>query len=359
MTLETTAPARFCQGGSSLTEHVRKVMKRYVPMVVGSLDGFLAKQTPESFVQVEESVHKLLSRLADQMVGSLVEQLLQDRSRTEWIVEDFRGADPRKLRHRGWRTTTVRFLGGTRFRFKTPYLSTDREGAKGRRRGVGRRGEAGGGVYPVLEHLGIRHQATPALASLVAKQSVRCGSFEEAREALEEQGVHMDAKGVRRLALDFGDDALEQREERRAAAARGESFSDEFVGKRVVISIDGGRLRLREGGRRGRKGKNGHRRYQTPWREPKIFTIYVIDEKGRKIRSIRPILDGTLGDADAAFDLLVTELLLRGGGRCNLIVATGDGAPWIWLRVKKLVHALGLSAEQIVEVADFYTGAHK
>ncbi len=123
-----------------------------------------------------------------------------------------------------------------------------------------------------------------------------------------------------------------------------------------MISTDGGRIRLREGGRRGRKGKGGRRRFRTPWREPKFVVAYVIDEKGRRDPAVLVIYDGTPGDADATFDLLVTELKLRGASKAKEIIMTADGARWIGDRAYDLARSLGLAPERIVKVADFYHG---
>jgi hypothetical protein len=53
-----------------------------------------------------------------------------------------------------------------------------------------------------------------------------------------------------------------------------------LAGKRVVISLDGGRLRIRST-KRGKKTKKGRSRYHTYWWEPKLLVIYVVNGKGR------------------------------------------------------------------------------
>ena len=47
-------------------------------------------------------------------------------------------------------------------------------------------------------------------------------------------------------------------------------------GRRVVISTDGGRIRIRKN-KRGPKTKKGSNRYSTDWREPKLLIIYVVN----------------------------------------------------------------------------------
>ena len=79
-----------------------------------------------------------------------------------------------------------------------------------------------------------------------------------------------------------------------------------------------------------------------------------MDEKGRKLREVPPIYDGTPGDADEVFGILIAELRLRGAARAKRIVVTGDGASWTPNRAQLLATALGVESERIVRVADFY-----
>jgi hypothetical protein len=126
------------------------------------------------------------------------------------------------------------------------------------------------------------------------------------------------------------------------------------VGKRVVVAVDGGRLRERlSSGRGRRRADTGHRRYDTPWREPKMLVIYAVDEAGQVDSSFRPVYDGTLGDCDATWKMLVAYLLaLVAAGAKDLIVA-GDGARWIWERVGDLTARLGLTPERCHQVIDW------
>jgi hypothetical protein len=330
------------------------VLETVVPEILAAVDEFLAERTAESLLRLEENVLQALRFAASHIVGAVVSFLHRDAEWVKAAVRTLSDLASRPLRHRGRRSTPVRFLGGARLCLDTPYLSEDRRQRPGKRRRVGRRGAAGTGSYPVLEALGIRAQATPALASEVARQTVRCGSIEEAHQALAERGVQLDRKTVRTLALKVGEEALAQRDARGLAAACSTACSEELAGRRIVVSADGGRIRLREGGKCGRKGKKGRRRFRTPWREPKVVTVYTIDDIGRRDREVRPIYDGTLEDADAAFAILITELRLRGAARATEIILAADGAPWIWNRADELARALGLPPERIVKVADFY-----
>src|SRR5437870_5616206 len=85
------------------------------------------------------------------------------------------------------------------------------------------------------------------------------------------------------------------------------AFADSVAGRRVVISSDGGRLRLRET-KRGPKTTKGRRRSPGAWREPKVLLIYVVDAEGKCASSFAPVIDATLKGPDAVFALLRTSL---------------------------------------------------
>lgn len=347
-------PVHVPEGRLDPRHYVDAVLARFAGDIAEVILPLASMPTAGNLHQTEETLRRLLGVLASHLMAGLIAWIHKDPDWSVPAIARVRGADPRKLRHRGFRWTVIGFLGGACIRLLTPYFSVSRRGAPGARRAVGRRGQAGGGCYPLLEALGIHHQTSPALAGEVARESARCSSFEEASTALRERGIHPDAKGVSTVAMSVGTEALRQRERRVALAAEGKEITDEFAGRRVVVSIDGGRVRTREGGQRGRRGKGARRRYQTPWREPKLYAVYTIDSKGRKVASHRPLYDGTLGDADRIFDLLTAELKLRGAARARGITIIGDGAPWIWTRAQGLAKALGIARTRITLVADFY-----
>ena len=85
------------------------------------------------------------------------------------------------------------------------------------------------------------------------------------------------------------------------------TFEDTVTGRRVVISSDGGRLRLREH-KRGPKTKKGRKRYTGAWREPKVLIVYVVDAEGKRDARFAPVMDATLKGPDVVFALLRTYL---------------------------------------------------
>jgi hypothetical protein len=216
-----------------------------------------------------------------------------------------------------------------------------------RRKGQRRAGKRYAGVYAGLVLLGIYDRCTPALASEVSLCAAMLGSLDEAQAVLADRGVELDTKTVRTIAYRYAARArLEQQIERTV-------FEDTVAGRRVVISSDGGRLRLRET-KRGPKTKKGRRRYTGAWREPKVLIVYVVDAEGKRDASFAPVIDATLKGPDAVFALLRTYLQRLNITQADQVLFIADGAPWIWKRVPLLVHALGLAAEQVHELLDFY-----
>lgn len=339
---------------SQIPELVRAAVGLFSSRVEERLLAFVDQPSREGFLEVEQDVLRLFSMMSCHAVAGVVGLLHKNEGWVAKAVAAERARSTRRLRHLGWRPTVVRFLGGVVLSLSTPYLSQSLRGRPGPTRGVGRRGETGTGRYPVFEALGVMHRTTPALASEVARQSVRTASFVEAQQALAERGIDVTKETVRAISVKVGREALRQRDARLSAAASGETFTEEFVGERVVISADGGRLRVREGGERGRKGKSRHRRFRTPWREPKLVSAYLVDKEGKKKRKAAPLYDGTLEDADAAFRILAAELKLRGAAKAKELVLVADGARWIWDRADELARFLGIDPSRIVKVADFY-----
>ena len=129
-------------------------------------------------------------------------------------------------------------------------------------------------------------------------------------------------------------------------------FADTVAGRRVVISSDGGRIRLRET-KRGPPTKKGRRCSTGAWREPKGLSVYVVDAAGKREASFAPFIDATRKGPDAVFALLRSDLQQLGITQADPILFIADGAPWRWKRVPLLVQAVGLAAEQVHALLDF------
>jgi hypothetical protein len=123
-----------------------------------------------------------------------------------------------------------------------------------------------------------------------------------------------------------------------------------------VISVDGGRTRLRRTKRGRRKQKSNRHGYYGDWREPLLLTIYVVDHKGQKINTTElPITnDGTFGHHEACLQLLELHLSRLGIHTCAQVLLLADGALWIWSKIPPLLKRLGCPVDRITELLDFY-----
>jgi len=195
--------------------------------------------------------------------------------------------------------------------------------------------------------LGINERCTSAFAAEVSLLAAMLGSLAEARDVLAERGMRIDIKVLRRITYRFSERArLSQRLE-------GLGFDENVIGRRVVISLDGGRIRLREN-KRGRKTAKGRTRYRGAWREPKLFIIYVVDADGKMERHFMPIMDALIRGPDTLFKWLRSYLGQLQITAADQVLFVADGARWIWNRIAALVQGLGLRADQVYELIDFY-----
>jgi len=205
------------------------------------------------------------------------------------------------------------------------------------------------GVYAGLILLGIHDRCSPALASMVSSWSALLSSFEEVRQVLFDRGMKLGIKVIRKLTYRYAERARAEQQAGRIPLNDG----DLLDGRRVVISTDGGRTRLREK-KRGPKTKKDRIRFRGAWREPKLLIIYVVDAQGKQEKSFSPFIDGCFNGPDGVFHLLQGYLNSLHIQDSDKILFVADGAHWIWNRIPELVKALGLAPDRVYELIDFY-----
>jgi hypothetical protein len=244
---------------------------------------------------------------------------------------------PSRMRNEGLPTVRIRTSRGGEVCVETPYFLP--KGGARRRKGQG--------IYPTLVLLGIHDHCTPLLASTVSRSVAMLGSLSEAQAHLEQEGIDLDVKTVRNIAYRFAARA-------RAAQKAGHfPLGPDVQGRRVVVSFDGGRIRVRRK-KRGPRTKKNRCRFHTDWREPKLLILYVVGDDGRPLHSWAPIIDGTLRGPDAVVALLISYARQVHLSAADKVLFIADGAPWIWNRLGAIITALGLRAEQVLTLIDFY-----
>jgi len=309
-------------------------------------------QTPEDMLQLEQRLSVAAAQTADQMVLVQLTRAHEAEAFVRQAIAQARAQSPVPLVHKGVRMTSVLLLGGTRVVIETPYLREDRRGRRGRRRRT--RGPHGAGCYPVLEALGIADHVSPATRSEIALHVVQAASYREAAAMLARRGLACDVSSLVRLSMATAEASTRLRDAALAAAlSLPVAPNGPLAGKRVRVSLDGGRVRTRRR-HRGRKTVKGRHGFSTPWREPRLLVIDILDVQGRPDRLRLPLYDGLLGDAEAVWALLIGYLRLLGAAYAEVVECIADGAEWIWHRVERLGRLAEIPAAKLVEVLDFY-----
>jgi hypothetical protein len=322
--------------GRNYCDEYRPRIQAQLEKIAKFADTDRAVSDAEELEALEREIRQLTEHLGGLLVGYQLQQVLSSealRAEEAALVRDW----PKRLNSDGLVKVTIRTAQGLACEVQARYYR--HKGRSGAKRGRG--------LYPGLVLLGIHNRCTPGLAGEVSQLSAILGSLEEARAVLSGRGVVLNIKTVRAVSYAYAERA--RRQQQLGVLA----FEQTVAGRRVVISCDGGRVRLREP-KRGRKTAKGRRRYQGAWREPKLIIIYVVDDTGRLEKHFAPLIDGLLKGPDAVFKLLRGYLTQLGIEQADQVLFVADGAPWIWNRVARLFAALGLRAEQCYELVDFY-----
>ena len=315
--------------------HLRTALRR-------ALEFEARAPAPRSAEEAEQCEEQLRA-IADEFFGALLTPVLQ-RAVCSAAVGDAASALvrhlPRRMRSDGLETVNVRTSRGTTVPVTTPYY----------REKHARRAKRRPGLYPALVVLGIYDRCTPKLASDASRAVAMLSSLAEAQAQLRSDGIALDIKTLRSTAYRY---AARARAAQQSAAC---GLLDRVTGKRVVVSLDGGRVRVRRK-KRGPKTKKGRNRFHTDWKEPKLLILYVVGDDGRPSQTWAPIIDGTLRGPEAVFALLLSYARQIGLNAADKVLFIADGAPWIWRRLQRLIAALGLSPTQVLGLIDFYHAA--
>src|SRR5262250_2438733 len=200
--------------------------------------------SPDDLEVLEREIRQRTDRLGSLLVGYHLQQALDSaalQAEQERLVRQW----PKPLKNDGKVKVLVRTAQGHTVPVWVTYY---------RRKGQRRAGKRDAGVYAGLVVLGIYDRCTPALAAEVSLLAAMLGSLHEAQDVLANRGVALDTKTIRTIAYRYVARA------RLVQQVENTAFEDTVAGRRVVISSDGGRLRLREP-KRGPKTQKGRRRY--------------------------------------------------------------------------------------------------
>jgi hypothetical protein len=315
-----------------------QVVSQFVKERIETLSEEMAQTL--DFTRFEQEVDELM-RQTSTLISAIV---LTEQLASATFLEQLKKLGARKgMGFKEYRTVTVYFATGKTARIPTPYFTKAKP-----KRGRKKRGPNGRGGHLGLEVLGLSGRSSAVLVSEVVTMTVLCPSFEVAQAMLAGRGIAIDIATMRRFCRQLASQGMRFRG---PIALDGH---EHLKGYTVVIGIDGGRLRERCP-KRGRKKKGQKRQgYRGEWREPKLFTIYLVDQDGETVDSFSPLQDATLGNHKAMFTLLEQYLSALPLADADRVVFCGDGAPWIWSGVEALCQRMGWSEHGVIfQVLDY------
>ena len=319
------------------TDIILQVCSRYIQIEMTKLFAEYRKTFDSR--RFEAGVRKLTDELAAWLLAAAINEILSNPD----ILERLKAMGSKLgMRFKEYRYLRVRLANGIQVSIRTPYFLKAKP-----KRGRKKKGPNGRGKHLGLEVLGIIGQATPGCLSVVTQMGLLCPSLAVAQAVLEEQGFKIDVKTIRRYCRVLGETGMKWRGQ---VSLDG---TESLAGNTLVVGIDGGRLRTRRGKRGRRKAGQKRQGFHTDWKEPKLFTIYLVDPEGEIIRDFPPLHDATMGDHHEAIALLKRYLSALPLDDASRIVFCGDGAPWIWSDITDLCLDMELDMAHVHQVLDF------
>lgn len=328
---------------------------------------------PQALPELEREVQIQFIRGADLAVVGLISWVMQQAA-FDNVMDRVRRDSLTPLAPGRWREVKVRLLGGLVMWVTSLYCQ-----ARGCADDLtGDSHERTAGLNLGLAAMSFAKGCSGELESQVARQVALGPSIEFARSQLARDGVKLDEKAVRRIALQCGESLLTLRHHELDQFRKGVlPVGTELDGKCVSVQIDGGRSRIRgdlqtrpvttesldELGlptqdKAGRSRVVGKRTFEAPWREPKLVTIFVHDAQGRMVKKTRATIEGTFAGPDALAELIAMHLHRLGAAQAKSITFVSDGAPWIWDRIGMIKRLAKLECVVTHEVLDCCHATH-
>lgn len=231
------------------------------------------------------------------------------------------------------RKMTIRLSTGQETKIPSPYVKEAKKEWEGSR-------------HLLANHWSTIKGASPLLYDKVAYLSALSPSYDFAHQTLMKFGTTICLSSVRDITNRLAEHVFDYGEEKLMLEKQ-----ETLAGKTVVISVDGGRTRTRV--YHGDVNESGHAKYETEWKEPKLFVIDVLDDKGQPCRYELPIYGCRFAE-QAVLGLLKSYLQKLEIDKAKRVQILADGAPWIWNRIKPMLKDLKVKTSRIIETLDYY-----
>ncbi|GCL36100.1 hypothetical protein SR1949_12000 [Sphaerospermopsis reniformis] len=276
-----------------------KCLKDFQEQVTKLLEiSNIAEWNGQTLKAREENIRKAALILAGECISLLLYNLSQSQEVHHQAMNQTQGWWHPTTKKHGYKKRQMLTLGNVEVTLKLPYVvenqkQVDVESDKDKNQN---KKPINTGFVPFLKWLGIEEGLTPSVWSNIAQYGAIGGSFEAARKILIDWGIDISLKRIERLTYKFGKIGINLRNEKLTELQFGSlSTKNVLKDQRVVIAVDGGRTRIRIPKKGRPRAKTNRRGFTGEWIEPKLLTIYVVNEQGKKVKtSAIPITnDGT------------------------------------------------------------------
>lgn len=332
-----------------LTQSLKTFKKTIASIML--LDG-ISQWDGRTVREREQKIRQAALTLAGQCIALLLHKLSESEEAQITATKQTQGWRHPRSKGNGRVKRQVLCLGNIAVCLRLPYVAE-----RSKQPHAKRRKNRGQGFCPFLRWLCMEEGTTPLVWSTVAEVGTVNGSFAIARQTLFKWGISMSLKRIERLTYCFNQQGLSVRNSRLFDFRQGTLLTTPiFKDQRVVISVDGGRTRIREA-KKGKRRQNTNRHgYKGEWIEPKLLTIYVVDHQGKRVNptEIPVINDGTYSKLHPFLELLEMHLLRLGINLASQVLLVADGADWIWKHIPPLLQRLGCPPASTHELLDFY-----
>ncbi len=333
---------------NSLAEALQDFLIAVAPLFklgkISEWNGIILKQR-------ESEIREAALVLGGKCIAILLKKLASIPEVQSRAITQTQGWWRTKTRKNGSKEQKILTIGNVVINLKLPYV-VERKTRKDYKKKP-----KGQGFCPFLRWVGLEKKVTPLVLATCAENGIMRSSFATAHLTLKDWGIKLSTRKIRRLTYFFCQEALSQRSSKIRAQKRGDlPLTQILKGRRVVISVDGGRTRLINYEGKKRSKKTNRRGYQGEWKEPKLLTIYAVDEKGKKIKTGEvPITnDGTFGNSKELLALLEMYLVHLGIKSAQSVLFIADGADWMWKDIPALLNKLGCDPKTTYYLQDFY-----
>ncbi len=283
------------------------------------------------FQAMETGSQSLMNEIYDEVVEEVIKSVARSQALKLRLLDYGKKLGLKRLRVR---KTSVQIRTGTIIYYISYYAQDSPSAYSGSR-------------HVTAGYWGLIGKASPHYYTMAGMVSVLCPSFAIGVQLVSHLGIQGNYNRFRCLALQMSKAGKSMGV--KALLKEGESLK----GKRVVVSIDGGRTRTRS--YTGKFTKKGNEKFDTDWREPKLFVIHVLDEEGKIARKTElPFYGVTMEDIHESMNQLTTTLIALQAHEAKEVQFIADGATGIWNNIKAALLNAGIPAKKITFTLDYY-----